>query len=121
MAVMVEMPGARDVAKPVPLMIATDRLDETQVIWVLMSKFVPSENVPMAVNCSVIPAGVTGMLGLVGLMDMELRVSRVTVIVVAPEKSPEVAVMVAVPGAMPLTKPIMPTVATESLDELQVA
>ncbi len=115
------MPATTDVAKPVPLMIATDGLEETQVILVLMSKFVPPENVPIAVNCWVIPAGVAGMLGLAGVTDMELRVSRVTVIVVAPEKSPEVAVMVAVPGAMPLTKPIMPTVATESLDELQVA
>ena len=61
------------------------------------------------------------MLGLAGLRDMEVRVAEVTKMVVVPEMSPKVAVMVALPGAMPLTKPVPPTVATELLDEVQVA
>ena len=108
-------------ANPLESMVATDTLDEFQATWVLISRFVPSENAPMAVNCWVIPAGVPGMLGLAGLMDIEVRVARVTRIVVVPEISPKAAVMVTSPSARPLTKPVPLTVATELLDEVQVA
>ena len=118
---MVEIPPATDVAKPPLVIVATAILDELQMTWVLISKLVPSENAPVAVNCWVIPAGVIGMLRLAGLRDMEVRVAEVTIMVVVPEMSPEVAVIVAVPGPIPVTKPVLSTVAAESLDELQVA
>jgi hypothetical protein len=122
---MVEVPAATDVAKPLLFNVATDVLDELQMTWVLISKLVPSENVPAAVNCWVIPAGVLGMLGLAGLSDMEVRVAEVTKMIVVPEMFSEVAVMVAVmvavPGPTPMTKPVLLTVATKLLDELQVA
>jgi hypothetical protein len=118
---MVEVPAARDVAKPLLLIVMTAILDELQMTWVLISKLVPSENAPVAVNFWVIPAGVIGMLGLAGLRDMEVRVAEVTTMVVVPEMSPEAAVMVAVPGPTAMTRPVFSTVATESLDELQVA
>jgi len=118
---MVEIPPATHVAKPLLIIVATAILDELQMTWVLISKLVPSENAPVAVNFWVIPAGVIGMLGLAGLRDMEIRVAEVTIMVVVPEMSPEAAVMVAVPGSIPLSKPVLSTVATESLDELQVA
>ncbi len=114
------MPGATDVANPVMLIVATDGFEELQAICLLISRFVPSENAPVAVNCSVIPAGVPGMLGSAGLMDMEVRVARVTITVVMPERFSEVAVMVAVPRPMPLTIPILSTVATELFDEVQM-
>ena len=84
----IEVPAATDVPKPVLPIIATDRLDELQVTWALISKFVPSENAPIAVNCWVIPAGVPGRLGLAGLTDMERGVARIIIIVVVPEKFP---------------------------------
>ena len=118
---MVEIPPATDVAKPPLVIVATAILDELQMTWVLISKLVPSENAPVAVNCWVIPAGVLGILALAGLRDMEVRVAEVTIMVVVPEMSPEVAVIVAVPGPIPVTKPVLSTVAAESLDELQVA
>jgi len=118
---MVQIPGATDVARPFLSTVATDVLDEVQMTWVLISKPVPSENAPVAVNCWVIPAGVLGMLALAGLRDMEVRVAEVTIMVVVPEMSPEAAVMVAIPGPIPVTKPVLSTVAAESLDELQVA
>ncbi len=121
MAVMIERPAATHVAKPLPSIVATDRLDEFQATWALISRFVPSENIPIAVNSWVIPAGVSGMLGLAGLTDMEVRVARVTLIVVVPEISPKMAVTMAVPGVIPLAKPVLSTVATELLDEVQVA
>jgi hypothetical protein len=104
---MVEVPAARDVAKPLLIIVATAILDELQVTWVLISKLVPSENAPVAVNCWVIPAGMLGMLGLAGLRDMEVRVAEVTIMVVLPEMCPEAAVMVAVPGPIPMTTPVL--------------
>jgi hypothetical protein len=118
---MVEIPPATDVAKPPLVIVATAILDELQMTWVLISKLVPSENDPVAVNCWVIPAGVLGILALAGLRDMEVRVAKVAIMVVVPEMSPEVAVIVAVPGPIPVTTPVFSTVAMESLDELQVA
>jgi len=63
------------------------------------------------------------MLELARLSDMEVRVAAVTVTTVVPKMFAEaaVAVMVAVPSPIPMTRPVLLTVATESLDELQVA
>jgi hypothetical protein len=118
---MVEIPAATDVAKPLLSTVATDVLDELQMTWVLISKLVPSENDPVAVNCWVIPAGAPGMLGLTGLSDMKMRVAGVTPMIVVAEMFPETAVMMAVPRPIPMTKPVLLTVATKSSDELQVA
>jgi hypothetical protein len=60
------------------------------------------------------------MLGLAGVTIMEDRVAGVTVKVVLPEIVPEAAVMVEVPGARAVARPLLLTVATEVLDELQV-
>ena len=84
-AVMVAVPAATAVARPLLLTVATDVLDELQVTCVVISRLVPSEYVPEAVNCWVTP---TGMLGLAGVTDMEDRVAEVTVRVVLPEITP---------------------------------
>ena len=60
------------------------------------------------------------MLRLAGVTDMEVRVAEVTVRVVLPEILPEVAVMVAVPTATDVARPLLLTVATDVLDEVQV-
>jgi hypothetical protein len=57
---------------------------------------------------------------LAGVTAIEERVAAVTVRVVLPEILPEVAVMVEVPAARAVAKPLLLTVATEVLDELQV-
>ena len=85
----------------------------------VISKLIPSENIPAAVNCWVIPAGVPGTLALAGLRDMDIRFAEVTLRPAIPTMSPDAAVMVAVPGLIPKTKPMLSTLATESLDELQ--
>jgi hypothetical protein len=61
-----------------------------------------------------------GMLELAGVTDMEERVAEITVRVVLPEISPEVAVMVAVPAATAVARPLLLTVAADVFDELQV-
>jgi hypothetical protein len=116
-AVMVAVPAAMEVARPLLLTVATDVLDEVQMTRVVMSKLVPSEYAPEAANCWVIP---TGMLGLTGVTDMEDRVAEFTVRVILPEVFPEMAIMAVVPTAAAVAKPLLLTVATAGLDELQV-
>jgi hypothetical protein len=73
--------------------------------------------VPEAVNCGVNP---TGILGLAVVTDMEARVAEVTVRVLLPDVVPEVAVMIAVPAATAVARPLRSTVATDGSDELQM-
>ena len=61
-----------------------------------------------------------GTLELAGVTDMEDRVAGVTVRIVFPEMVPEVAVMVDVPAATPVARPLLLTVATDISDDLQV-
>ena len=73
---------------------------------------------PVAVNCWMAP---TVTVGLSIVTAMEERVAAVAVRVVLPEIAPEVAVMVVLPAAPPEARPLMLTVATDVLEELQVA
>jgi hypothetical protein len=82
-AVMVVVPAATAVARPLLLTVATDGFDELQVTWGVISWLVPSEYVPVAANCWLTP---TGMLGLAGVTDMKDKVAEVTVRVVLPEE-----------------------------------
>jgi len=116
-AVIVAVPTATAVARPLMLTVATDVLDELQVTCVVIPRLVPSEYVPMATNCWVFPAG---MLGLAGVTEMEDRVAEVTVRVVLPGIPAEVAVIVVVPAATAVARPLLLTLATDVLDELQV-
>ena len=116
-AVIVAVPAATAVARPLLLTVATDVLDELQVTCAVISWLVPSEYLPEAASCWLFPAG---MLGLAGVTDMEVRVAAVTVRVALPEILPEVAAMVARPAAPDVARPLLLTVATELLDELQV-
>jgi hypothetical protein len=74
-AVMVAVPVATPVTKPVLLTVAIDGSDEFQVAGVVISWFVLSENMPVAVNCWVTPRG---RLRLTGVTNMEDRVAEVT-------------------------------------------
>jgi hypothetical protein len=114
--VIVAVPAATAVAMPVLLTVATDMFAELHATCVVISKLVPPEYAPEAANCWVNP---TGMPGLAGVTDMEESVAEVTVRVALPEMVPEVALMVAVPGAMAVAKPLLSTVTADVLDELQ--
>jgi len=57
---------------------------------------------------------------LAGVTDMEDRVAEVAVRVVLPEIIPELAVMVALPAATAVARPLLLTIATDVFDELQV-
>jgi len=72
----------------------------------------------VAVNCPVTPAAAEA---LAGVTEIEVN-TAVPVHAAEPLMVPEVAVMVALPGATQVTKPLLLfTVATEGADDVQVA
>jgi len=118
-AVIVVVPPPTAAAFPVVRsMVATDVLDELQDTDVVRSwVIVVPDNVPVAVNCWVVPVI---SVGFVGLIDMAASV--VTVKVVVPEIVPDVALIVVVPAATAVTLPLVGSmVATDVSDELQDA
>ena len=72
---------------------------------------------PVAANCWVI---CRDMFESVGVTEIEETVAEVTARVVFPEILPKVAVMVVVPAAMAVARPLLLTVATDVFDEFQV-
>jgi hypothetical protein len=120
-AVTVVAPAVRAVARPMLLTVATDVFEEFQVTCVVISRLVPSEYKPVAVNCWVTPAGILGILGVTGITSIEIKVPEFTVRIVLAETVPKVAVMVAVPPETAVARPLLLTVATDGFDEFQVA
>jgi len=124
-AVIVVEPAATGVTSPLEaaalLMVATDVDDELQVTVVVRFCVEPSEYVPAAVNCCVVPST---MFGLDGVIATETSVAGVTVSVVDPDRVPDVAVIVVEPAATGVTSPLeaaaLLMVATDVDDELQV-
>jgi len=116
-AVMVVVPAATAVARPLLLIVATPVLDELQVTCAVISRLVPSEYVQVAVSCWVLP---TTLFAVAGAIAIESKVTVVTVRVVVSVTVPLVAVMVVVPAATAVTRPLLSTVATDGLDEAQV-
>ena len=102
-AVIVVDPAATAAADPL-LMVATPVLDELHVTEAVKSCVVLSENVPVAVNCCVVPLATEG---LVGVTAMDTSVAGVTVIVVDPDVLPDEAVIVALPADLPVTCPAL--------------
>ena len=103
------------------LMAATDADDEPQVTAVVRFCVEPSEYVPVAMNCWVVPSA---MLGLDGVTAKETSVAGVTDNIVLPEMLPTVAVIVVDPTATGVANPFEPAAllmaATDAADEPQV-
>ena len=117
-AVMLLIPAATAVTKPVLLTdaTATELLDDQ--VSVPRVAAVPSDCVPLAVNCCVLP---TTMLAVVGLMASDANTGAVTVNVALLEVMPFIeAVSVVLPWASVLTTPVVLTVAMLALLEAQV-
>ena len=95
------------------LIVATAAADDVQCAVLVMSCVVPSENVPVAANCCVVPSGMDGIAGVTAIVD---RTAAVTVKVVDPVVAPQVAEIVVLPVASPVARPsaagVSPTVAT---------
>jgi len=124
-AVTVVVPAV--IAAAVPLlpavlpMVATPVLEEFQVANDVRSCVVPSENVPIALNCRVPP---TAILASAGWSASELSVAEETFKVVEAVTFPDAATTVVVPAATAVASPmlpaVLPMVATAVLEELQV-
>ena len=84
-AVMVAAPTVTAAAKPLLLIVATEVLDEVQRTCVVISRLVPSEYVPVAVNRWLTPKGVFGLVGVKAMDDRAGTTVRVTLPVAWPE------------------------------------
>src|ERR1700694_2761626 len=117
-AVIVVGPGARVVAAPVALIVATVVADELHVAVAVKSAVVPSLFVPVAANCCSVPFATEGFAGVTAI---ETRDGAVTVSVAVPCTVPEAAVIVVGPGVRVVAPPVALIVATLVAEELHVA
>src|ERR1700691_6712481 len=110
---------ARPTVLGVLLIVAVETVSEDHVAVLVRFCVLPSVNVPVAVNCCVVPSAIDGAAGVTA---METSVAAVTVRVVDPLMEPVVAVMFAVPSPVLLANPCvgaaLPIVATAGVSEL---
>jgi len=105
---MVVVPWFLPVARPLlDVTPATFVAEELHVARFEMSCAVPSEKLPVAVNCCWVP---TSMDGLVGVTVRELSVALETFSVPVPDTLPELAVIVVAPPETPVATPLVPEV-----------
>jgi hypothetical protein len=116
-AVMLEVdPGVTPVATPLTVIVAPEVAAHVTVE--VMFFLLPSAKVPVAVNCWV-ALGAT--VAVVGATAMETRGTPDTVSVVEPVTPLEAAEIVVVPAPTPVARPEAVMLATDGLDEAQVA
>ena len=118
LALMLLVPAASPVARPLEPIVAVAEVAEAQVTAAVRSRCEPSEYVPVAVNCWFAPIAITGLAGATAMLT---RVAAVTVKVVLPLTLPSVALMLDVPAATPVARPVVaPMVATEPVADAQL-
>ena len=93
-AAMLVLPTATLVASPCALTLAMVESAVLQVTAFVRFRVLPSLYVPVAVNCSVVPAAIEA---LAELIEIDVRTAGVTVNVAEPLIVPDVAVITAVP------------------------
>lgn len=96
-------------AAPAPLaMVATLAEDELQCVFSVMSCVLESLNVPVAVNCCVLPTATFGAVGVIAIDD---SVALLTVSVVVPVTPEALAEIVTEPSFLPFATPVERTFA----------
>jgi len=85
---MVVLPVATPLARPALLIVATEVFEELQVAVLARFWVLPSLNVPVAVNCCVVPLAIDGFAGVTAIDD---STAAVTVSVVDPVTEPDAA------------------------------
>jgi hypothetical protein len=85
---MVVDPVPTALASPAVLIVATAAAEELHVAVLVRFCVLPSEYVPVAVNCCVLPLVIDAFAGVTAI---DTSVAAVTVSVVLPETAPEVA------------------------------
>ena len=95
---------ARVVARPLlASMVALVTSELAQVTWSVMTRVLASESVAVATNCCVRPAATPGLAGVIVIAVM---VAADTVSTWVPVTEPQVAVMVVVPVATGVARPV---------------
>lgn len=117
LALMREDPRFNAVTKPLPLIGATTGSAEVQFTCAETSRTLASENVPVAAICKLMPLAIPGSTGVTA---MDCNVTGLTVIRVLAENAPVEAVIVEVPAASALARPLELIVATAGVFEFQV-
>ncbi len=110
-------PAATPVARPVAEILATPGAELLQAAVEVRFCVVPSEKVPVRVNCWLAPFA---KLAPLGLIETEANVALPTTSVARPATEPEVACRVAVPGAIAVASPVLLTLASARFEELHV-
>src|SRR5208337_1111831 len=98
-------------------MIATVASDELQLTTEVTSCVLPSVNVPVAVNCCVMPSGIVDAGGLIAI---DTSAAAVTVSCVELFTLPDVAVIVAVPRPVLFASPVLLIVAAVGVSDVHV-
>ena len=114
------LPGPVPVAKPLLLTVATPVEDELQLTEAVRFCVLPSEKIPVAVRCTLVPLA---MDGFTGVMVSDINVTAtlsVAVPVTGPSTLLNVAEIVELPCLTPVASPLELTTATPVSDELQV-
>lgn len=101
-AVIVEEPVPAPEAKPPAVMTPTEKFDELHVAELVRSCVLPSLNVPIAVNCWVVPNATEGFAGVTAI---DCRVAPVTAKPPEPLTLPNVATTVTAPAATEVANP----------------
>ena len=118
LAVILVVPAATAVAKPLALMVAVAGVPLVQVTEPVIFAVELSEYVPVAVNCWV---ALTPIVGLIGVTAIETRVTAFTVKVWAGlVMAPKFAVILVVPADTPVAKPVLLIVARAGVPLVQV-
>lgn len=120
-AEIVTEPRARAVPSPPPASDTRLLFDETQVTEAVMSCELPSENVPVAVNCCRVPRDKTASAGVISI-ETKVAWVEVTVRVDVEEICPNLAEITETPGVRPLKRPALPAImlATATFPDVQL-
>jgi hypothetical protein len=113
------VPAATPVANPLAVIVTTPVVCEVHVTEPVKFCVELSENVPVAVNCSVALFAIEGLAGVTAI-DTSVGAVVVTVRVVEPLTAPETACIWLVPAVTPVAKPPAVTVATPVVCEVHV-
>ena len=116
-AVMVLVPAARLVANPLLLMVVTLGFEELHRTDAVMSWVVLSLNVPIAVNCFVLPMGIVELLGVTAI---ETILAAVTLREALPTTLPDAALTVVLPVPIEVARPLASMLATAEEADDQV-
>jgi hypothetical protein len=116
-ALIVLLPVATLVSRPWLLMVAAAGFEEVQTTEAVTSCVLLSLNVPVALNCFVVP---TAMVEFAGVTAIEIKVAPEIVSDAVPLTDPALAVIVATPVPTLVARPVESTVAMEEDEEDQV-